>query len=130
VSDAQALPTGHGIPRRVLATLLDVVRSRCELAAIDLEEERLRLADLWLAAACTLFAAFVTVVLLAAWIVLMCPPADRPLALGLLVLAFGAAGAAFARRWHKLGSAKPLLLAATVDELRKDADQLREGLAK
>lgn len=127
MSEARALPAGPGVPRRVLATVLDIVRSRFELAAIDLEEERLRLADLWLAATCTLFAMFVTVILLVAWLVLLCPPSDRVMALGLLVIAFSSAAGAFAWRWRRLSAGKPLLLAATVDELRKDVQGLREG---
>lgn len=130
MSEAQGLPATPGLPRRLLATILEVVRSRVELAAIDLEEERLRLANLWLAATCTLFAAFVSVILLVAWMVLLCPPPDRPLALGLLVIAFGGVGVAFAWRWQRLSAGKPLLLAGTMDELRKDTEQLREGLAK
>jgi len=104
----------------VLATLVDIGRSRLELVTVELEEERLRLARLWIAATCTLFLAFVTVVMLAGWIVLLCEPAQRAAVLGVITAAFGAAATAAAWRWRQLGECRPALLDATLTELRND----------
>ena len=77
--------------QQVLATLVGIGQSRLELITVELEEERLRLARLWIAAAVTLFFGFVAQVLLAGWIVLACDPADRLAALGALSAGFAAA---------------------------------------
>jgi uncharacterized membrane protein YqjE len=110
---------------RMLATLLDIGRGRLELVAVEIEEERLRLVRLWMVATCTLFFAFVGVVSMAAWIVLLCEPADRATALGMLTGVFAAAGALGAWQWRRLGTQRPPLLHATLAELRKDGAALQ-----
>jgi uncharacterized membrane protein YqjE len=104
----------------VLATLLDIGRGRLELIAVEIEEERLRLARLWMVATCTLFLAFVGVVMLAGWIVLLCEPTRRVAAIGGLTAAFLAAALVAGRQWRHLAACKPPLLDATLSELRND----------
>lgn len=111
--------------QQVLATLIEIGQSRLELATVELEEERLRLARLWIVATCTLFFAFVFCVLLAGWIVLLLDPAHRLAALGGLTTLFLAAGLAGAWRWRRLVVDKPPLLQATLAELRNDRAALR-----
>jgi uncharacterized membrane protein YqjE len=110
----------RGAAQQVLATLVDIGRSRLELVTVELEEERLRLARLWVAATCTLFFAFVGLVLLAGWVVLLFDPANRLAALGALAALFIAAGIIGAWRWRRLAGRKPALLHATLAELRAD----------
>jgi uncharacterized membrane protein YqjE len=104
----------------VLATLLDIGRGRLELVAVEIEEERLRLARLWIVATCTLFLAFVGVVMLAGWIVLLCEPAHRLAAVGALSAVFFAAALVAGWQWRRLSMHKPPLLDASLSELRND----------
>lgn len=124
---ADGAPTAglRGAARQLLGTLIDIGQSRLELVTVELEEERLRLARLWVVATCTLFFAFVGVVLLAGWIVLLCDPANRLAALGALTALFVAAGVAGAWRWRRLVVNKPPLLHATLAELRNDRAALQ-----
>lgn len=110
---------------QVLATVLDIGRGRLELIAVEIEEERLRLARLWVVATCTLFLAFVGVVLLASWIVLLCDPEHRVAATGAVTAAFLAAAGVAGWQWRRLSANKPPLLDATLAELRNDRTALR-----
>ncbi len=115
----------RGAAQQVLATLVDIGRSRLELVTVEIEEERLRLARLWIAATCTLFFAFVGLVMLAGWIVLLCDPANRLTALGAFAALFMVAGVVGAWRWRRLAGRKPALLHATLAELRNDRAMLQ-----
>ncbi len=110
--------------QQVLADVIEIGRTRLELATVELEEERLRLARLWLGAAVTLFLLFVSVLLAAAWLVWLCPPEQRLLALGGLALAFFAATGVSAWRWRRFAASRPPLLHATLAELRQDREEL------
>jgi len=110
---------------RILGTLLDIGRTRLELATVELEEERLRIARLQVLAACALFLTFVAVVLLVAWTVLVVDAAHRPAALGVLAAAFLLAALVAGWRWRDAAANKPPLLHATLAELRNDVEALR-----
>lgn len=112
--------------RRMLAGLIDVGRTRLELATVELEEERLRIARLWIISAITLFLLFVGTVLAAAWVVVLCGPQNRTLVLGLLSASFLAAGALAAWWWQRAAARKPALLHATLQELEQDRRLLAE----
>lgn len=109
----------------VVADVIDIGRTRLELATLELEQERLRLARLWMGAAVTLFLLFVGVVLAAAWIVLLCPPAWQATALGGLTALFLGAAALAAWRWKAEAERRPPLLHGTLAELREDEKALR-----
>lgn len=112
-SAADALP-------QLLGTLLDSGRTRLELLSVEVEEERLRLAALFIAAAVTVFCALVASVLLATGLVLLCEPAQRPLAVGLATALFAGAAAFGGWRWRRLAQRRPPLLQATLAELQRD----------
>lgn len=111
--------------QQVLGSLIDIGRGRLELATVELEEERLRIARLFITAACTLFFAFAALLMLSAWIVMLCEPADRVFALGLLSGVYVAAAIAGGWTWRRLGLRKPPLLQATLAELHNDRAALR-----
>lgn len=115
----------RGAVDRALSTVVDIGRTRLELAAVELEEERLRLARLALAATGTLFFAFAALAALTAALVLLCPADARPLALGLAGLVYALVGAAAGWRWRALSASRPPLLQATLAELRADRAALR-----
>lgn len=111
--------------RAFVASLVSVGRERLELATTDIEEELLRAA--WAVAAMMLIAVLAALTL-AAWaaaVVLVFwdrSPVGALLGVG---TAFGVVTAALAWRLASAVRAKPPLLAATLDELAKDAQWLR-----
>lgn len=114
----------RGALQQVLGSLLDIGRTRIELAAVELEEERLRLVTLWISATVTLFLAFVSVMLATALVVLLCEPAQRVTALGALLAGFTAAGLVAAGYWRHLARSRPPLLQATLEQLQQDRRSL------
>lgn len=110
--------------RRVAATLVDMARTRIELGATELAEERLRLARQALAATLALFClgtGLVLAVLALAW---WAGPdhAAALLAFSALLL-LGLAASAWLR-WQRLARDKPPLLQYTLEQLRADAQAL------
>lgn len=114
-----------GAARQVMADVVDLGRLRLELAAVEIEEERLRLARLALGAALTVLLALVALLLACAWLVLACPPEHRVAALGGLVVAFVAAAGAAGWQWQRLAVHRPPLLQHTLEQLRQDAQTLQ-----
>ena len=116
-------PTPPGIRSGTLslaATLLDIGHTRLQLAATELEEERLRLVQQLIYALCALLFAALGVLLTSAWLVLACPPDQRLLLLGSLIGVCLVLGGLGLWRWLHLAAHKPPLLQATLAELRKD----------
>ncbi len=116
--------TGNGgwgeAARRVAGSLLDIGHARIELAAVELAQERLRIAQIFVTATATLFLLGLGLMLLTAWVLVWCEPAQRVTALGgmaALLLAIAAAGA---WRWRSLSRNAPPLLQATLAELERD----------
>lgn len=111
--------------RAVLAGLVEIGQTRLQLAGTELEEERLRVAQLLLCATAALFFLGLGLVLFALLLVLVFWDSHRLLVLGVeagLVLAIGAAMAGV---WRHKARAKPRLLAATLTELQRDREALR-----
>lgn len=107
-----------------------LVATRLELAATELEEERLHWAGLALWAALTICLLVVGTVFAGLLLVLLFWNGPRELALAVLTAAFLGAGAVSAVTWRRKARAKPPLLGATRAELRLDAamlDTLREA---
>lgn len=126
MSQAQA-PSTAGLreaSRQVLASLVEIGHTRLELAAVELEEQRVYVARLWLHATCTVFLLFVSLVLAAAFAVLWCEPVNRLTALGVITAAFVAAAAFAAWRWHAITQGRPRLWQATLGELDRDRHAL------
>ncbi|HET9977333.1 MAG TPA: phage holin family protein [Burkholderiaceae bacterium] len=110
--------------RRVAATLVEIARTRLELGAVELAEERLRLAQQALAATLALFCLGVGLVLgvlgLAWWV----GPEHRATVLGASALLALAAAAAAAAWWRRIVRTRGAPLQATLDQLRADAQAL------
>jgi uncharacterized membrane protein YqjE len=112
--------------RLVLADAVELGRLRVELATVEIEEERLRLASLLVGATLTLLLSLMAVLLVVAWLVLWCPAEHRVPLLGVLASGFTAAALGMAWHWRRLAAAKPPLLAQTLQQLRADARALGE----
>lgn len=115
----------RGAVDRAFATLVDIGRTRLELATVELEEERLRLAQLAIAAACVLFFAFAALTAFSVALVLLCPPESRPLALGIVGAVAVLIAVLAAWRVRRLSAQRPPLLQATLAELQADGAALR-----
>lgn len=121
-------PTHPGIRAGTLslaATLLDIGHTRLQLAATELEEERLRLVQQLIYGLCALLFAALGLLLTSAWLVLASPPDLRLLVLGSLIGVYLVLGGLGLWRWLHLAARKPPLLQATLAELRKDLACLR-----
>lgn len=119
------MPQGlFGSARRVLGALVDIGQTRLQLAGTELEEERLRLAELLLYATAALFCLGVGIVFATLLLVLVFWDGPRLLVLSLAVLLYLATGAGLALAWRRKARSKPPLLATTMAELRRDRDAL------
>jgi uncharacterized membrane protein YqjE len=113
-----------GSARHVAATIVDIARTRIELAGTELAEERLRLAKQALAATLALFCCGVGLVLAVIGLAWWAGP-DRGAAVlgaGALVLLAAAAGAIV--WWQRLVARRAPLLHETLAQLRADAQAL------
>ena len=117
-----------GSLRALFAQGMTLLATRGELAALELADARDR-AMRWLAlgmvAAVLLLAALMT---LSLWVAAVFWDGPRAWALGLLVLAYAAAGAVAVSVVRRELAATPPLLAQTRAELEKDRDALRGRL--
>jgi len=102
------------------AALLDLGQSRLRLAAVEVEEERLRVAELLLWATCALFLLGVGVVCAAGLLVLLCWNGPREVVLGVVAAAFIGSGLAALAVWRRKARQKPPFLGATLAELERD----------
>lgn len=126
-----AVPGGQGglfdSIKRLSAHLITVVHTRIELAALDWEEEQVRLGVMLAWGLVALFCAGIGIILLTALIVVAFWDSHRLLVLGLLAALFlGAALAALLILSTKARN-KPRLFAATLAELAKDREHLSTG---
>lgn len=117
-----------GSTRQVLAALLEIGHTRLQLASVELEEERLRVAELLLYAAAALFFLGIGLVFAALLLVLLYWNSQRELVLGGVTAVFLVVGVGLATAWRRKAGHKPKLLAATIVELRRDGDALQAGM--
>ena len=112
---------------RIGATLVAMVRTRLELAAVEVQEEARRLIGYFawvLLAAFLLAAAFMLVAL---FVILLFWDSYRLHAVAGMAILFALAGMVIAMKVRASFDAKPAMLAATLGELGKDAALLRNA---
>lgn len=120
-----AAPPGLlGSTRALLAVLVEIGQTRLQLASTEIEEERLRLAQMLIAATLALFFFGIALVLATMFLVILFWDDHRLLTLGLLCAAFVGAGIGMAWRWRQRAQARPNFLASTLAELGHDRDLL------
>jgi uncharacterized membrane protein YqjE len=115
--------TGSG--QRLGASLVDFARQRLELAALDIEEEALRLLALEALLLAGAVFGLLTLAALAATVIVLLWDSARYLALGGVTACFAAATLACGWRLRAALRSKPAFLATTLDELRQDLRHLR-----
>lgn len=116
-----------GSARAALSALIEIGHTRAQLLSTELEEERIRVAELLLYATAALFLLGVGLVLAAMLLVLVFWDGPRLQVLAALTAAFLVGAAALAATWRHKSRSKPPFLSATVEELRRDRDGLRQG---
>jgi uncharacterized membrane protein YqjE len=110
--------------RHMLATALAIAHNRLELITTEIEEELYRVAEILVWAFLAIFFGGLTVLMAAFLVVLLWWDEHRLLAASLTVLVFLAVTlAAVFLALHK-ARARPKLLHATIEELRRDRDAL------
>lgn len=120
--------TGAGILqslRNLAATLVELLRTRFELLATELEEERVRLLQLLFWAAAALFFFGVGILLLVVLLVAVFWDSHRILAIVVLATVFLAGGVGLAIGMRNRMQVRPRLFSASLEELERDKDQLR-----
>ena len=110
--------------RKLAATAVDMLRTRLELLVTELEEERLRLLGSLAWAVGALVCLIVGILLLALLVVILFWETHRIAAISVLAALFLAIGAAMAAAARSRAQGGRKLLAASLDELRKDGDRL------
>ena len=110
-----------------MAELVEIGHTRLQLATTELEEERLRIAELLLYATAALFFLGLGLILAALLVLLVFWDGPRTLVLALEAVVFLALGAGLGAVWRRKARSKPKLLATTIDELVRDRAALRPG---
>ena len=110
--------------RSLAATLVGLLRTRFELLATEIEEERIRLLQLLFWAAAALFFLGVGVLLLVVLLLAVFWDSYRIPAVVALAVIFLGAGAGMALSVRNRMYARPKVFSASLDELAKDKDQL------
>ncbi len=123
--DTTPQPGLLGAARAAVAGLIEIGHTRLQLAATELEEERLRIAQLLLYACAALFFLGLGLVLAALLLVLLFWESNRVLVLTLEAALFLAVGAGLCVAWRRKATTKPKLLATTLAELERDRTALR-----
>lgn len=113
-----------GASRRIAATLIEMAGTRLELGATEIAEERLRLAQQFLAATLALFFLGVGLVLAVIGLAWWAGPADGARVLIAAALIAAVLAALAVAWWRRIVRQRPPLLHETLTQLRADARAL------
>lgn len=112
---------------RLGSTLVDMVHTRLELAAVEMEEESQRMLGYLLFALLALFLFGIAFLMLALLVVVLFWDTHRVAAVGGMAALFAAAGTIIAMRVKSGFDSKPRLLQNTIEQLRKDVAYVRSA---
>jgi uncharacterized membrane protein YqjE len=112
--------------RQTAALLLAIGATRLELAATELEEERLRVVERLVLGAATLMLGGLAVALCALFVIVLMWDTHRLLTVGAMAGFFVLATLIVGLRWRDRAANRAGLLAATLNELRQDVAALRD----
>ena len=112
---------------RLGSTLVDMVHTRLELAAVEVEEESQRMLGYLLSGLLALILFGIAFLLLAFLVIVLFWDTHRVAAVGGMAAVFAAAGAIIAMKVKAGFDSKPRLLQNTIEELRKDIAYVRSA---
>jgi uncharacterized membrane protein YqjE len=113
--------------KRLASTLIAIVSTRLELIANELQEERLRLTQMFFLSLTALFCFGMSVLLLTVFITVLFWDDHRLAVLGGLCVLFFVSGMLMAMLLRDKVHSKPKLFSASLAELAKDREQLEPG---
>ncbi|HEU0282749.1 MAG TPA: phage holin family protein [Gallionella sp.] len=123
----EASPGLMGSVRRLLSTLASIASTRLELLANELQEERLRLTQMFFFALFALFCFGMGLLLLTVFIVVLFWDDHRLAVLGLLCILFLALATVMTLLLRSKAQARSKLFSASLAELSRDREQLGVG---
>jgi uncharacterized membrane protein YqjE len=112
---------------RIAGTMLAMVETRMELAALEIEEESQRLLKFFMLALLSLILFGIALVLVSLTIILVFWDTYRLQAALTLAALFGVAGTVASMKLRKAFATRPRMLASTVAELNKDVNFFRNA---
>lgn len=123
----QPRPVGNLLAsaKTFVATLIAIIGTRLEIAAGELEEERLRLSGIVAYAAMVFLFAALGLIFLSLLVVAVFWDEHRIAALGCIVFLYALSAVLAGIQLRKRLSQKSRLFSVTVDELRKDQERLQ-----
>ena len=127
---AEDSPAAATAASRLLAMALEIVQTRLELAAVELSEERVRLAQQTLGASIALFTLGVGIVLGVVTLVWASAAESRVAVLAIATAAFLLVGGLACARWRWLQRQRRPLLQDSLTMLRADVAALRATPAR
>ena len=110
--------------RELLATLVNVTRTRLELLQVELEEEKLRLAGIGLLAMAAVFFLALAIVVLTFFVILLFWDTHRVLVTGLVALVYLIVGLGCAAAARARANTKSTLFVASIAQLEADRERL------
>ena len=113
--------------RQLLGSAAGIAATRLEPVLLEIEQERLQLARLWIRATLTLFLLFTGTVLGVGGLLLWAAPAQRAAVAGALALGFLVAALVAGFSWLRLARARRPLMAGLLKDLRGVQRGLRGG---
>jgi uncharacterized membrane protein YqjE len=113
--------------KRLASTLIAIVSTRLELLANEVQEERLRLAQMFFLSLTALFCFGMGVLLLTVFIAVLFWDDHRLAVLGGLCILFLVSGTLMALLLRNKAHSRPKLFSVSLAELAKDREQLEPG---
>lgn len=107
---------------RIGATVVAMVHTRLELAAVEMQEEARRLAGYLVSVLLATFLLACSILLAALFVIVLFWDSYRLLAVGGMTVLFALAGFVILNKVRASFESRPPLLSATLAELRNDAD--------
>jgi uncharacterized membrane protein YqjE len=116
-----------GSVKRLASTLIEIVSTRLELLANELQEERLHLTQMFFLSLLALFSFGMALLLLTIFITVLFWDDHRIAVLGGLCALFFMSGILIALLLRSKAKSRPRLFSASLAELAKDREQLEPG---
>lgn len=113
--------------KRLASTLIAIVSTRLELLANEVQEERLRLMQMFFLSLSALFCFGMGVLLLTVFITVLFWDEHRLAVLGGLCILFFVLGTLMAMFLRNKAQSRPKLFSASITELARDREQLEPG---
>lgn len=115
---------------RLASTIITMIKTRVELASVEVEEQIHRHINYLLMSLLAMFLFWVSIALFALLVIILFWDTHRIEAVMGMALAFASAAAIIGLRVRSSFSARPALLAATMEELRKDVEALKHSVSR